>query len=269
MSGQYIGQLIREVREIQPLVHHITNKVVMNFSANGLLAFGGSPVMAAEEAETADMASVSQGLLLNIGTMTKPELAAMITAGRAANENGVPVVIDPVGVAATPFRSESVQKLLNEVKPTLIKGNAGEMAHLIDVPWETKGVDSTGEGDVGYLASQVAQTYHTVALVTGETDVLSDGNQTAENRHGSPMLARITGSGCLLGSVVTACLSSSSSTLDAALAGTAFYGLAAEYAAHQLYVHGPGTFTPAFLDSLALSWEELVLDGKKTRVTYL
>src|SRR5690625_2069920 len=147
---------IDNVRKVAPLIHHITNQVVMNFTANGLLAFGGSPIMAKERAEATDMATIANGLLINIGTMLKSDIEAMVLAGTKANERGIPVVLDPVGVAASRFRKEQVQRLLQEISFTAIKGNAGEMAHLAGVSWETKGVEST-DGDVAQLEQIATQ----------------------------------------------------------------------------------------------------------------
>src|SRR5699024_7307302 len=120
----------------------LTNQVVMNFTANGLLAFGGSPIMAKEVEEMSAMSGVADGVLINIGTSLKTELPSMIAAGETANQRGKPVILDPVGVAATPFRSETVNTLIDKIEFTAIKGNAGEMAHLVGIPWQTKGVES-------------------------------------------------------------------------------------------------------------------------------
>src|SRR5699024_7508533 len=118
--------IIKNVRKRSPLVHHLTNQVVVNFSANGLLAFGAGPVLGKAVDEAADMAAVSDSVLLNIGTITDGELPSMIQAGQKANERGIPVLLDPVGVAATPFRANAVKMILEKVKPTVMKGNAGE-----------------------------------------------------------------------------------------------------------------------------------------------
>ncbi|MUV36747.1 Hydroxyethylthiazole kinase [Lentibacillus sp. JNUCC-1] len=136
--------VIKYVRNHNPLIHHLTNQVVMNMSANGLIAFGASPVMAKSKKEARDMASAADGVLINIGTLTEDELDSMILAGQTANDKGIPVLLDPVGVAATPFRQEAIKRILTEVKPTVIKGNAGEMAYLANIPWAVKGVDSVG-----------------------------------------------------------------------------------------------------------------------------
>ncbi len=234
--------IIQEVRETTPLIHHLTNQVVMNFSANGLLSFGAAPVMAKAEEETAEMAANANGLLLNIGTLTSQELPAMINAGKTANERGIPVVLDPVGVAATPFRTNAVKRILSDVQPTIIKGNAGELAHLVEIPWETKGVESVGDGNADEIALKVAETYQSAAIVTGKTDVICIGSEVVHNHTGHPILGKITGAGCLLGSILTACLTTNKSIEQQALTAVQFYGLAAEYAAERPDVNGPGTF---------------------------
>ncbi|QKY71068.1 hydroxyethylthiazole kinase [Lentibacillus sp. CBA3610] len=249
--------IIQEIREITPLIHHITNQVVVNFSANGLLSFGGAPVMAKDEEETADMASNADGLLLNIGTLTANELSAMIQAGKAANEKGIPVVLDPVGVAATPFRRTAIKRILDKVEPTVIKGNAGELAHLVEIPWETKGVESVGEGNADEIASKVARTYQTAAIVTGKTDVICADGELLHNHTGHSLLGKITGAGCLLGSILTACLTTNETIGNQALAAVRFYGLAAEHAAEKPEVNGSGTFLPHFIDALAYDPAEL------------
>ncbi|WP_068673812.1 hydroxyethylthiazole kinase [Oceanobacillus sp. Castelsardo] len=244
--------IIQSVREKTPLIHHLTNQVVMNFTANGLLAFGGAPIMAKSEVEAYDMASISDGILINIGTITEADVQAMILAGKAANEKGIPVVLDPVGVAATPFRTEVVKQILAEVQPTVIKGNAGELAHLSEIPWQTKGVESIGEGNTKEIAQKVAEKYNTTAIVTGKIDTICTGNQLVQNETGHELLTKVTGAGCLLGSIVTACLTTEHPTLEQASTAVHFYGLAAEYAATLPGVHGSGTFLPTFIDALSL-----------------
>ncbi|WP_010529202.1 hydroxyethylthiazole kinase [Lentibacillus jeotgali] len=249
--------IIQEAREATPLIHHLTNQVVMNFSANGLLSFGAAPVMAKAEEEVPDMVSNSDGVLLNIGTLTAVELQAMIRAGVAANENGIPVVLDPVGVAATPFRTKAVKSILEQVKPTVIKGNPGELAHLAEIPWETKGVESVGEGNADEVARKVAETYQSAAVVTGKTDIIYTADQVLQNQTGHPILGKITGAGCLLGSILTACLTTGRDIGQQALTVAEFYGLAAEHAARQTGVNGSGTFLPHFIDALSLDPAEL------------
>ena len=252
--------IIKKVREKNPLIYHLTNQVVMNFTANGLLSFGGSPIMAKAEEEAHDMASKADGVLINIGTLTALDLPAMIIAGRTANEKGIPVVLDPVGVAASSFRSSAVKRILAEVKPAVIKGNAGELAHLAQLPWETKGVESVGSGNAWEIASKVAAIYKTTAVLTGEVDIICNGVNMIRNGTGHSILSNITGAGCLLGSILTACLTTEDVQEEQLLTAVKFYGLAAEYAASHVDVAGPGTFIPRFID--ALSFEYRSLEGR-------
>lgn len=253
-------KIIESVRENEPLIHHLTNQVVMNFTANGLLAFGGAPVMAKAEEEARDMVSIADGVLLNIGTLSVADLRAMILAGKTANDRHIPVVLDPVGVAATTFRSEAVKQILKEVKPTVIKGNAGELAHLVNIPWQTKGVESLGDGNVEEIALSVANTFNTTAIVTGKIDIICSGNNCIENQTGHTYLTKVTGAGCLLGSILAACLTTDERLEEQILTAVKFYGLAAEYAAIQPAVSGTGSFIPHFLDALSLDIDQL--EGK-------
>ncbi|PPA69251.1 hydroxyethylthiazole kinase [Jeotgalibacillus proteolyticus] len=251
------SEIIHEAREKRPLIHHLTNQVVMNFTANGLLSFGGAPIMAKAVEEAEEMASISDGVLINIGTILNQDIPAMIQAGKAANKKGIPVVVDPVGVGATSFRKEAIRQILEEINPTVIKGNAGELAHLVDIPWEIKGVDSTGEGNSEEIARKVAQEFKTIAVLTGKTDVISDGTEVRLNRKGSAMLSNVTGAGCLLGSIVTACLTTSHSSVESAFAAVEFYGRAAEYTEGLDEVKGTGTFIASFLDALSFNPNDL------------
>lgn len=247
--------VIGQVRKKRPLIHNITNAVVMNFTANGLLAFGGSPIMANAIEDAPDVTRLSQGLLLNIGTLTEEQIQAMILSGKAANENGIPVVLDPVGAAATPYRSEVCERILDQVRPTLIKGNPGELAQLVGMEVETKGVDSTGEADFEAIARAVAEKIETGAVCTGRVDVICVNGETQINDTGHPLLAQITGSGCLLGSILAAGLSVEGETLSKTAVTLHHYGKAAEMAADHPAVHGPGTFIPHFIDALSMNIE--------------
>src|SRR5699024_2821470 len=211
-------KIIANARQAQPLIHHITNDVVMNFTANGLLAFGGSPIMASDRKEVAEITNLADGLLLNIGTLKEPELEAMLIAGEVANKRKIPVVLDPVGIAASKFRQQAVDTLLQHVSFQAIKGNAGEIAHLANVPWDTRGVDSE-DGDLEELetiANRIAKRLHTTVIITGKIDLITNGTSTQQNNSGHELLTKVTGAGCLLGSIVTACLASNSDAIQAA-----------------------------------------------------
>lgn len=249
--------IIQQVRNNTPLIHHLTNQVVMNFSANGLLSFGGSPVMAKEKLEAAEMAGIADAVVLNIGTISENEIQAMIHAGKAANEKGIPVVLDPVGVAATPFRKEVIESILTEVSPTVIKGNAGEIAALIGADIEARGVDSVGKGNTDEIVTKAGNNFQTAVVITGENDVIYANHKLIYNQTGHPLLSSITGSGCLLGSIIAACLTTPHPIEEQLSTALSFYGLAAEYAAAQPHVLGSGTFLPNFIDALSFTPKQL------------
>lgn len=238
-----------KVRAERPLIHNITNIVVANFSANGLLAAGASPVMASAVEEVAEMATVSDALVLNIGTLDASTEATMIRAGQAANAAGRPVVFDPVGVGATSFRRQVATTILAQVQVTVIRGNAGEMATLIDRTAHTRGVDA-GEAlhDVTHIAREAAKRYRCVVAVTGETDVVSDGDVTIEIKGGTEVMTRTTGTGCLLSAVVGAFLAVESDAMTATSTALAGYARCGELAT--MRAEGSGDFPIHFLNEL-------------------
>ena len=151
---------LSKIREQNPLIHNITNIVAANFSANGLLALGASPLMSANIEEMIEIPKISQALVINIGTLIGKERDAMLLAGKMANSIGIPVVLDPVGVGVTRYRQETVRQLLAEVKFALIRGNAGELAAIAGADWQAKGVDAgQGKTNLQEAAQRVALCY--------------------------------------------------------------------------------------------------------------
>ncbi|MGN7288765.1 hydroxyethylthiazole kinase [Bacillus velezensis] len=253
MDAQTAAQHLSKVRDQNPLVHSITNNVVTNFTANGLLALGASPVMAHAIEEAADMAKIAGALVLNIGTLSSASVEAMIAAGKSANENGVPVIFDPVGAGATPFRTASASKIIQEVRLSAIRGNAAEIANIAGAPdWKIKGVDA-GEagGDVVQLAKTAASGLKTVIAITGKTDVISDGTDTYAVHNGDKLLTKVTGAGCLLTSVIGAFCAAGQDVLQAAVSAVSVYGSAAQLAALDTSHEGPGSFQIELLNKLA------------------
>lgn len=247
-----MAQKLDKVRKENPLVHNITNVVVTNFTANGLLALGASPVMAYAKEEVADMAKIAGALVLNIGTLNESEIEAMILAGRSANENGVPVIFDPVGAGATSYRTETARKILKEVKVSIIRGNAGELANVIGENWVVKGVDAgEGAGSMVALAEKAARILSCLVVITGKEDVVSDGATTVLVKNGHPILTKVTGTGCLLTSVIGAFAAVEKNLMEAAVAALAFYGVAAEQAVGLVGSNRPGSFQMEFLNQLA------------------
>lgn len=243
--------ILNDVRAKKPLVHNITNLVSANFSANGLLAIGASPVMADSPEETAEFAAMAAAVVINLGTPNAENLRAMLLAGQSANERGVPVVLDPVGVGATALRQEAASKLLKNVKFDVIRGNAAEIAHLSGKAWEGKGVDGGLEGDLGALAKQAAQKTNSVVLLSGKEDFLSDGERAIKLSNGSPLMPRVTASGCLLLTVCGAFVGvHNEDPFMATAAACAVYSVAGERAAVGLIETQSGSFLPKFLDEL-------------------
>jgi hydroxyethylthiazole kinase len=245
------GDSLRRLRETKPLVHQITNYVVMNETANATLALGALPVMAHAREEVEEMARLAGALVLNIGTLSPPWVEAMLLAGRAANEAGVPVVLDPVGAGATRFRTETAQRILGEVEVAVLRGNAGEVATLVGVEAEVRGVESIAAGgDPGELAREAAARLGLVAAVTGPTDHVSDGETVVAIRNGHPLLASVTGTGCM-STAVTGCFLAvdRDRPLDAAAAALVAFGVAGEDAARD--AKGPGSFHVNLYDALA------------------
>lgn len=250
-----LAALLVKVQKLKPLVHNITNVVVTNFTANGLYALGASPVMAYAPEEVADMAKIAGAVVLNIGTLSSEQVDAMIIAGLSANAHDVPVILDPVGAGATAFRTDSALRILREVKVSLVRGNAAEIAHLVGEAREIKGVD-VGESDgddIGniQLAIRAARELGTVVAITGKEDIITDGVIYRIITGGNALLTQVTGAGCLLTSVLGAFAAVEGNILQAGTAGLAFYGAAASRAAERTASLGPGSFQIAFLDELA------------------
>ena len=258
-----IQELLKRVRETNPLIHNITNIVVANFSANGLLALGASPVMADAVEEVSEMAKAAKAVVLNMGTLNHDTVEAMIVAGKSANEYGIPVILDPVGVGATSYRTAVSKRLLQEVKVTIIRGNAAEIANLIGEKWEIKGVDAgNSEGNVIEMAALAAERLNTVIVVTGKDDIISNGMTTYVVHNGHPILTKVTGTGCLLSAVVGAFAAVEKNAIKAATSALVFYGIAAEIAAHKTEEQGPGSFQIEFLNQLSqVSSSEIDLYG--------
>jgi hydroxyethylthiazole kinase len=245
------GQMLRELRERKPLVHQITNYVVMNETANATLALGALPVMAHAREEVEEMVALAGALVLNIGTLSPHWVDAMLLAGKAANEHGIPVVLDPVGAGATRYRTETARRLLDEVKVAVLRGNQGEVATLVGVEAEVRGVESIGAGsEPADLARTAAHNLGLVAAVTGPVDHVSDGDRVLAVANGHELLAAVTGTGCM-SSAITGCFLAVArhTPLEAAAAALAAFGVAGEDAARA--PKGPGSFHVGLYDALA------------------
>lgn len=255
MSDIQVGKWLDKVREMRPLVHNITNVVVTNIAANALLSIGASPVMAYAKQEMADMARIASGLALNMGTLDESVVESMLIAGQAANEAGVPVVFDPVGVGATPYRNEVAEQVTRQLNLTVLRGNVGEMGVLLGAGGEVKGVDAAGAAaNLPDVMKRYAKQKGCVVIATGETDYVTDGETIWELGNGHELMAAITGSGCMATAILGAFTGVAGRQADvrtyaeACVAALTCYNVAGEIAAEQ--AKGPGTFQAALFDAL-------------------
>jgi hydroxyethylthiazole kinase len=256
------GQTLRELRERKPLVHQITNYVVMNETANATLALGALPVMAHARQEVEEMAALAGALVLNIGTLSEHWVEAMLLAGKATRG---PIVLDPVGAGATRYRTETARRLLAELDIAVVRGNAAEIAILAGREAEIRGVESIGANDAPReLARQAARALGTVAAVTGPTDHVSDGERVIAIANGHELLGRVSGTGCMATAVTGAFLAvKPHAPLEAAAEALVAFGVAGEDAARE--AKGPGTFHAALYDAL-YNLDPATLDSR-ARVT--
>ena len=259
------GATLHELRERKPLVHQITNYVVMNETANATLAIGALPVMAHAPEEVEEMVGLASALVLNIGTLSEHWIEAMLIAGRAASARGIPVVLDPVGAGATAYRTDAARRILDEVRVAVLRGNPGEVATLVGADAEVRGVESMAAGlEPAELAREAGRHLRIVASVTGPVDHVSDGERSLAVANGHPLLAAVTGTGCI-SSALTGCFLAAKpeEPLDAAAEALAALGVAAEDAADG--AAGPGSFHARLYDALA-ALDPDTLDGR-ARIT--
>lgn len=257
-----IGEALTRLRATRPLIHQITNYVVMNDTANVTLHVGGLPVMAHAREEVVEMVGLAGALVLNPGTLEPGWVEAMELAGQEARRRGIPVVLDPVGAGATRYRTESNLRLITRVHPTIVRGNAGEVAALMGVGGEVRGVESVEPvGDVAGLASKAAEEWGAVVAITGPRDFVSDGQRTLAVDNGSRWLTTLTGTGCTATTVVACFAAVMPDPLLAAAAGLACLGYASELA--QREARGPASFKIALYDHLFNLTPEALQDGAR------
>lgn len=242
--------MLEALRIKKPVIHCITNHVVSNFQANGLLALGASPIMGEAPEEAAELTAIANALSLNIGTLNSQSLESMLISGKTANSHRIPVVLDPVGAGASTFRTDAVRKILDQVKVTVLRCNAGELAAIAGAEWNSKGVDAgDGTADISELARNTARELGLIIAVTGKVDIVTDGEHFAEIPYGSEIMASITGAGCLLSSAVAAFLAiKPEEAFNSTVEALRIYAIAGELASKDAPL--PGEFQQAFLNRL-------------------
>ena len=261
------AEVLTTLRSKRPLILNLTNNVVQSITANMLLAVGGVPVMLTHGEEIKDLLhSCANGMLVNVGTVNQEQAATMKEAVKDAAIAGIPWVLDPVAVGLLKFRTQVCAELLH-TPPAMIRGNASEIIALAGAQGALcRGVESSADSAAALPAAQaLAQKTGAAVLVTGETDYITDGARTVTCTNGHEIMTRVTGVGCAMGALCSACVACADSAFDAAIATAAILGLAGERAAAS-NPH-PGTFAAALLDELdKLTPQELQKYAKLTEI---
>ena len=249
------SEALAVIRARKPLLHCISNLVTANDCANLALAVGASPIMVVYAPSTvqemADIAVLASAVVLNTGTPDEAKFTAARLAGAAANRRGIPVVLDPVGVGASPWRLENIRQLLQEVHPAILRANYGEAAALLGLSAAEHGVDSlTVPIDAAACAKALAQKLGTVVVLSGAEDLVTDGTALRTVSGGSDLMRRVTGAGCMLTVLCGAFAAvQPQAPLQAALQAAEFWKACA--AAAEPQAHGPASFRVALLDAAA------------------
>ncbi|MEM9362288.1 MAG: hydroxyethylthiazole kinase [Bacteroidota bacterium] len=246
---------VKELRKKSPLVHNITNYVVMNNTANALLAIGASPVMAHAIEEVEDITSISSALVINMGTLSPEWVEAMELAMEKANSLDKPIVFDPVGVGASTYRTQIALKIAENYKPSVIRGNASEIMALAQLSNSTKGVDSTDSSENALNAAQkLSKKLGNTIVVSGATDYIVTGDRLDKVTSGSPIMSKVTGMGCTATSIIGSCIAVNPDYHNAAYHAMEIMGKAGTTA--EKTAKGPGSFQMNFIDALHQIAEE-------------
>lgn len=249
INPQTLWQDLQTIRQTVPLIHNITNYVVMNNTANALLALGAAPVMAQAANEVEDMVQLAAALVINIGTLSDDWIAAMQLAMRRARQLNKPIAFDPVGAGATPYRTQATLSLLSAAAPTVIRGNASEIEALVTAGTMTKGVEATQSSEDAIAAAQfLASTYNCTTVISGAQDFIVAPEQILQGSNGHPLMAKVTGMGCTATALIGAFLAVNSDAGTAAAHAMTVMGIAGELAAAK--AAGPGSLQLYFLDAL-------------------
>ncbi|MFQ3475898.1 hydroxyethylthiazole kinase [Halonotius sp. F2-221B] len=250
VSPDALAESLSTLRATEPLIQHLTNRVTINDVANSTLHWGALPVMADGPNDGPEMAHGASAVLLNTGQVNDSLSEAIYETGLAANELGVPVVLDPVGMGSTPTRNELVERLLADVEFAAIKGNYGEITALAGAEAEVRGVESVGEYDeIEQTAQAVAESADTVVVASGETDIVATADAAYRVDAGHEMMGEVVGTGCILGGAVATFCGGVDDTLTAALHATLAFGLVGERAADSEY-SGPASYHTNLLDGI-------------------
>ncbi|MBU5591438.1 hydroxyethylthiazole kinase [Clostridium sp. MSJ-4] len=254
------GEQIQNIKDRKPLVHHITNYVTVNDCANITLAIGASPVMADSVHEVEEMVSIASSLVLNIGTINEEKLISMIKAGKKARELNIPVVLDPVGVGATAYRKEAVDRIIKNVHLDIIRGNFSEIKTIFGLQGQGKGVDSEEihsekeyMEEAIYVAKELSKKLDSAIALSGAIDIIAEGDKVAKVFNGHEIMTKVTGTGCMSASLIGSFLGAKVEAFKSAIFGTASMGISGEMAYEALKQkenQGIGTYRVNIIDSI-------------------
>lgn len=274
------SEALENLRKTAPLTQCITNIVTVNDCANAVLAIGASPLMSNDEDEQKEIAKINNAIVINIGTLTKNQISGMYASADAAKEYGKPLVLDPVGVGISALRNNTTYKIIDDYKPSIIRGNMSEIKTIAkkyeileNVENIVKGVDVADEDIIssdnlqinGRIVKELAGKLNTVILASGPIDIISDGDDIYTIANGSDMMPRITGSGCMLSSIVGAFAGSNENKLIAAITAALCMGIAGEIAGNYCKENslGTGNFRTELIDELYKINKETLLNKAK------
>ena len=251
-----LAETLARVQAHNPLVHQLTNFVTANDCANITLALGASPVMANDPLEAADMSAAADALLLNIGTLDHSRLPSMLLAGQTAAAKGIPVVFDPVGVGSTAARTAAARQILRQVPLTVVRGNQSEIRQLAGFAAAINGVDAgsgpSESGDMTAIARELSQRLGCTVCVTGRQDIVADSRRLCLISNGHPLLGRVSGTGCMAGSLIACCCAVCGDPFLAAICGLSILGIAGETAHASLAAtEGLGSFRMRLFDAVS------------------
>lgn len=251
-QGDIYQELLQQVKDKKPLIHHLTNYVTVNDCANVVLAIGGSPIMADFIDEIDELVPKADALLVNLGTLNKHRGDSILRACSVANTNHIPIVLDPVGVSASSFRLQILKEIISNYKIAIIKGNASEIRTVAGLASSSKGVDATeGEEVTPAELRKLSHKLNSVIALTGEKDVITYNDNVISIANGSKFLAQLTGTGCMIGSIIATFASVTNDFLSAATLGVLIMGVAGELSHPMALEKGMGSFKISIFDSIS------------------
>lgn len=251
--------LLNTLRTQNPLVVNVANFITAVDVANGLNAIGASPIMTESDLETEQMAEIANSICLNMGAFTQPQIKEIRDLGRFANAMEKPVVFDPVAVGALKIRTHVAKEFFHQFNPTIIRGNAGEIAALADIDWSSRGIDAgSGTGDLNKIAQACSKKYECVVILSGKWDYITDGSQTTIVKNGTELFQLHVGSGDMLSSLAAAFAAIEPNYYEAAQSASLIFAAIGQIVASKMQQAAPASFGVKLIDAMHLTTVEQI-----------